>query len=236
MDTTQPTTPEFFMEHGAASPEHARMLSEQAETMAGRRGPDARAALNITARDQPPPVATPTAAVPMTHAEIQESLAAHQNAQLAQELDKSMMPPPAPDFYQFPQGLTPQTDEAIAADQELRAAFHSEGFPRYLVESIGKDLAAAARTRMQETPEERSSEWAAFEPRLRNGTRRLTQISPWSIGWSSGSAPAAARRAISFRPWRRTSTRFRLTPSFNLPNTTAPVAGARRHQCPVSFL
>ncbi|MGB9332625.1 MAG: hypothetical protein WCB10_17810 [Steroidobacteraceae bacterium] len=154
MDTTQPTTPEFFMEHGAASPEHARMLSEQAETMAGRRGPDARAALNITARDQPPPVATPTAAVPMTHAEIQESLAAHQNAQLAQELDKSMMPPPAPDFYQFPQGLTPQTDEAIAADQELRAAFHSEGFPRYLVESIGKDLAAAARTRMQETPEQ----------------------------------------------------------------------------------
>ncbi|MGB9331490.1 MAG: hypothetical protein WCB10_12045 [Steroidobacteraceae bacterium] len=153
MDTTQPTTPEFFMEHGAASPEHARMLSEQAETMAGRRGPDARAALNITARDQPP-VVQPTAAVPLTHAEIQESLAAHQNAQLVQELDKSMMPPPAPDHYQFPHSLAPETDEAIAADQELRAAFHAEGLPRYLVEALGKDLAAAARTRMQETPEQ----------------------------------------------------------------------------------
>lgn len=76
------------------------------------------------------------------------------SSQLTQELNVTMAPPASPNDYHFPSSIAPLNDEAIAADNELKAALHSEGLPRYIVESIGSALATAAATRTDETPDQ----------------------------------------------------------------------------------
>jgi hypothetical protein len=171
VDLTQSSSPQEFIAAGA-TPEQATQLSEQHEAMAGRRGLDARAAMSVT--DPAPPGAKlpPGATVPQTVASA--ALEAHESARVAQELDKAMLPPSAPGDYRFPSSLDPETDEAWAADAELKSAFHSEGFPRFLVESIGKDLAKAAATRMEETPDQAQARIASTRATLKRWYGRET--------------------------------------------------------------
>jgi hypothetical protein len=171
VDLTQAASVAEFTAAGA-SPAEAAILVEQHEALAGRRGPDARAAL--APRDPAPPGAPPPPASPVTPSAASTALEAHESGRVAQELDKAMLPPSAPGDYRFPSSLDPETDEAWAADAELKSAFHSEGFPRFLVESIGKDLAKAAATRMEETPDQAQARIASTRATLERWYGRET--------------------------------------------------------------
>src|SRR5580658_1680346 len=84
---------------------------------------------------------------------LANNIAPNVRSQQAPVLDAAMAAPNSPWDYRFPQSLEPETDEALVADRALRAAFHAEGLPRHIVESIGSVLANAA-ARAQETAEE----------------------------------------------------------------------------------
>ena len=101
-----------------------------------------------------------------TPPETTAAVQAHETAELNAHLGQVYQPPASPLDYQFPHSIAPETDEAIAADNELRAAFHAEGLPRQIVESIGADLATAAHSRTNETAEQAQSRTASTRSTL----------------------------------------------------------------------
>jgi hypothetical protein len=153
VDMTQPASAAEFTAAGA-TPEQAATLAEQHNVMAGRRGFDAKAAMSIAARDTPPPSAPAPAASPVTPVQAQSALEAHENAQLASELDKAFMPPASPSDYRFPPGRTDPTDEEFAQDNAIKEAFFREGLPRFLGENIAKSLVEGVNALERMTPEQ----------------------------------------------------------------------------------
>jgi hypothetical protein len=152
-DLTQPVTAADFVTAGA-SPEQAAILVEQHESLAGRRGPDARAALQVAAQDHAPPPAPVTAST-VTQAEAVSALEAHEAAILQGHMDKLYEPPPSARDYRIPPSFGGQpTDEALAADTALTDMLYAERTPRDLGEAIMKDIAARR-------PTEKSAEAAA---------------------------------------------------------------------------
>lgn len=149
-DLTQPATAAEFQAAGADAAT-AASLAMQHNMMTGRAGtPDQRIELAVGMRNQPPAAKLAPPASTVTPAQATAALAAHNEVQLSHELDAVMAPPAAPGDYLFPHSLEPENEAAFAADNELRAALHSEGLPRHIVESIGSSLAQAASTRINE--------------------------------------------------------------------------------------
>jgi hypothetical protein len=152
-DLTQPATAAEFLATGVDAAT-AESLAMQANMMAGRTGTrDQQIELAVGMRHYVPPAQlAPTAKT--TPEAATAALHAHTNAQLTQELSAVMAPPASPSEYRLPGWGDNQTDEQFATDREVAASLHAEGFPRHLVEGIGRDLATAAASRAHETPQQ----------------------------------------------------------------------------------
>jgi hypothetical protein len=159
-DLSQPATAAEFVAAGASAAD-AAILAEQHNAMAGHRGADARAALSVAARDVPPPAARPPAASPVTQAQAVNALEAHEAAQLNAEMGKMFAPPAAPSDYRFPPSPRDPTDAEFAQDGAIKAAFYSEGMPRWLGEGIVKSLVEGEHALSRMTPEQASTRVAS---------------------------------------------------------------------------
>jgi hypothetical protein len=149
-------------------PAQAAVLGAQGDQISRNRG----AGIQVTPEGKPiephfgVPAPKPAPTPPASATQAQEALAAHEQELQAAHLDAHFASPPDGSHYQFPHSIAPETDEAIAADRELRAAFHAEGLPRHVVESIGSSLAEAARTRLNETDEQAQTRQASVRQTL----------------------------------------------------------------------
>jgi hypothetical protein len=153
-DLSQPATAAEFVAAGASAAD-AAILAEQHNAMAGHRGPDARAALSIAARDQPPPTPPPPAASPVTQAQAVSALEAHEAAQLNAEMGKMFAPPASPSDYRFPPPARGElTDADLENDNAIRSAFHAEGVPRWLSEGVLNALSEGIHAVERMTPQQ----------------------------------------------------------------------------------
>ena len=151
-DLSQPATAAEFVAAGASAAD-AAILAEQHNAMAGHRGADARAALSIAARDQPPPTAPPPAASPVTQAQAVSALEAHEAALLDGEMAKLFAG--GRHDYPFPpprDGVV--TDEDMARDSGIKAVFRDEGFPDWLGKNIVNELVAGEHALSRMTPQQ----------------------------------------------------------------------------------
>jgi len=163
VDTTQPATAAEF-EAAGASPADAASLADQANAMAGRKGFNARVELEQSMRNQPPPAKAPPP-TPLTNAQLSEAAASHQDAQLADSFDKLWQPPQSAYDYRFPDSGN-LTDEQAASDNAVKTALHTEGMPKFVVDSIASNLSESVRTLANETPTQASARLNANKGRL----------------------------------------------------------------------
>ena len=175
-----PATAAEFTALGVA-PAEAAMLAAQHEAMAGRSGYEAKAAMMVAATDAPPPVNAAPVQSTITKAEAVAALGAHNEAQLSTELAATFAPPASPFDYRLPMADRP-SDEDLAADTALRTAVHSEGLPRFMVESIATSVLSASRALRAETE-------AQYTARVNDGNARLDRM------W--GDQAATNRQAVA---------------------------------------
>jgi hypothetical protein len=143
-------------------PAKASVLGAQGDSISRNRG------MGELERAFTQPAAPPPAVriQPATPDQATAALREHEQSVQSAHLDAHFAPPPDASYYQFPHSIAPETDDAIKADGELRAALHAEGFPRHVVEGIGEELARAARTRMEESPEQAQERQASVRATL----------------------------------------------------------------------
>jgi len=163
-DLAQPVNADFYTQHGA-TPEQAAALAAQHNTLAGRGGFNTMADAREQTRNMPPP-AVPAAPAPTSNATLFEAAAGHENAQLASTLDAAFAPPANAFDYRFPERPTAPTDEQLASDGALKAAFHAAQLPKFVVESIAQNLAEASRHLANETPQQSQSRIDSQKSRL----------------------------------------------------------------------
>lgn len=150
MDASQPVTAADFTAVGVDATT-AASLASQHNTLANRGSFNGRVALaHELERQTPPPAAAPSAAT--SNATLVDAAAAHENAQLAGTLNSAFAPPANAFEYRFPEAREPLTDEQLASDSALKAAFHAAQMPKFVVESIAQNLAEVSRTLANETP------------------------------------------------------------------------------------
>lgn len=148
MDTTQPLTAEFLIQHGA-DPTLAAGLVAHGESLSPRASANARAETAQTLVNLPPPP-TPAAPPPTTNATLSDATVQHQDTQIASTLDATFAPPANAFDYRFPTAEN-VTDEQLASDSELKTALHAAQMPKFVVESIAQNLAEASRKLANET-------------------------------------------------------------------------------------
>jgi hypothetical protein len=145
-DLTMPAVAADYIAAGA-TPDQAAILAEQHEAYAGRRGPDARAAIAVGSRNESlPPNAAPHVSQVSQVSQVspaEAALNADNHAQLQGELDHLYQPPASPYDYRVPVGSGDRTDEAFAADKVFTTMLHTERVPRFLGEAIMQDIQAA---------------------------------------------------------------------------------------------
>jgi hypothetical protein len=163
-DLAQPVNADFYTQHGA-TPEQAAALAAQHNTLAGRGGFNTMADAREQTRNMPPPPA-PTAPAPTSNATLFEAAAGHENMQIAGTLDAAFQPPANAFDYRFPEGSTTPTDEQLASDGALKAAFHAAQLPKFVVESIAQNLAEASRNLANETPQQSQARIDSQKTRL----------------------------------------------------------------------
>jgi hypothetical protein len=154
VDTTQPSSPQEFIAAGA-TPEQAALLHEQHETMAGRRGFDAKVAMSLATEDAPPLPTPPPPVSRVSQAQATASLEAHTQAQLSAQLAADFAPPASPQDYRLPPPPDRDlTDEEFAQESAIKTAFHSEGVPRWLGENVAASMVEGFNTLERMTPEQ----------------------------------------------------------------------------------
>jgi hypothetical protein len=155
MDPNQPVTANDFTALGVDAATAAALVIQH-EQMAGRAGPEARAALNFELRDTMPTPPAPPPAVATSPAQALEALHAHQNAQLSKEFEATFTPPKNAFDYRAPPPLGEPTDEQWAADTALKSMLHAEGTPAYIGNAIMGDLASSRTVEHNLPPEQRT--------------------------------------------------------------------------------
>jgi hypothetical protein len=138
-----------------ATPEQAQAYVAQHETMAGRRGPIARAEMASSFENLPPPPKASTAQG-LTQPQALESLRRHEEAQMRAHLNASNAPPADASGYPTPP-LENATPEQLAGIGATKAAFLAVGMDS----RIGGDILQSATQRDSvfrgETAEQQSS-------------------------------------------------------------------------------
>lgn len=168
VDTTQPTTPQFFIDRGA-TPEAAAALCTEHEMMCGRAGTvEQRAAMRHALGSAPqPPAPKPAPAHTASPAETAAALEAHTNAQLAAQLARDFAPARAAHHYRWETVDNP-TPEQMEADTKLKEAFLRVGANDTVVNSIGQSLKPArVQALANETPEQTKARLDAGNQQLR---------------------------------------------------------------------
>ena len=159
-DMSQPATAEFFQKHAGIDAATAARLAAEHNEIVRNRGLGLRESAHPAAQDMLRQGASPANKDPFAASDRAGQ------AELQNHLADLMAPPASPLDYQFPSSLTPETEEAMAGDRELRAALHAEGLPRRVVESIGQELARAVAKRQNETAEQAANRQASVRQTL----------------------------------------------------------------------
>jgi len=148
MDTA-PLTAEAFTAVGVDATT-AASLAQQHNTMAGRGSFNDRVALSNELESRAP-APKPTAVAPTSNAELVSAVTEHENATLAGQLDATFAPPAMAYEYKL-EDESSLNDAQLAANSELKSAFHAAQLPKFVVDSIASNLATASRTLVNETP------------------------------------------------------------------------------------
>jgi hypothetical protein len=130
----------------------AASLAEAHNARGGFKGFDAQVEAVQSDRNMPPPP-VPATPAPTSNADLVSAVAEHESAQIARHLDGTFAPPAMPYEYRL-EDESGLNDAQLAANSELKSAFHAAHLPKFVVESIAANLATAARTLANETPEQ----------------------------------------------------------------------------------
>lgn len=134
-----------YLEQHGVDPAQAAVLGAQGDAIKGGQ----LAPYDAVRSSSPTPAAAPPASNSVTSEQAVAALGAHNEAQLARELDAAMAPPARAWDYSIPSAAGQPTDEAMAADRALVGLLHAERVPVHIGNAIMIDLQRGAGLRQE---------------------------------------------------------------------------------------